>query len=260
MKCLSLLFPLFFLLPPSIVAGTISGTIFHSDGVTPLVATSLPIDLYQGDQLVTTVYANGADGTYLFSDVAPGLYYVKIGPNYFSRPYVVEWYASPQSVRDKGAAQQVSSSSSNIDFQLDIGASVSGVIYHKDGVTPVTEGIVIVEVIQGDPCRDHWTAGWGGQDITTGRYSLTGLDVGTYYVKTATYSLYDSHENEWWASPLSTLSCADAQEITVQEGEAVTGKNIQLNPKGDLDADSPGVQQKTISPIINLILRELTPG
>ena len=53
------------------------------------------------------------------------------------------------------------------------------------------------------------------------------LPAGTYYLRTCSIENYFA---EWWASPLSVRDCAGAQPIVVTEGQAVTGKNFQLDP------------------------------
>ncbi|MBF0113221.1 MAG: hypothetical protein HQK74_10890, partial [Desulfamplus sp.] len=132
--------------------GTISGTVYDSSGTTPItsgVGFYCGLVLYSrgvcGEMnIVQSISANTVDGTYTFSDIAAGTYYVRAN----ATNYLDEWWASPLSQIAQSSAQTVLVSDggalTGIDFQLDKGASISGTLYKQDGVTPVTGESVTV--------------------------------------------------------------------------------------------------------------------
>jgi len=105
------------------------------------------------------------------------------------------------------------------------GATISGTVYQSDGTTPLTGKEVWISVNTGSPCDSPSGVGSTNVDSATGTYTITGLSAGTYYLRT---SSSDNYVSEWWASPQSLWDCAGAQPVVVTEGEAVTGKDFQL--------------------------------
>jgi len=214
------------------IPGSISGTLYKTDGVTPITGKSIRVKAYSGT-CEKPVQADSTDvvttnGKYTISRIPPGTYYLYTET---SETYMDEWWASPVSVRDCTSSQTIivdeGMDITGKNFQLDPGATILGTLYQSDGVTPLTGKSVYVYAYTGNPCGDYTSAGNTKVDTATGAYTIDGLPTGTYYLKT---SSSDNYFNEWWASPKSIRDCAGAQAIDVTESQTVTGKNFQLDP------------------------------
>ena len=218
-------------------AATISGTLYQSDGVTPVAGKYISVFAESGSQCSTryfvgSAYADSATGTYTITGLPSGTYYLRTALSDFDN-YFDEWWASPQSVRDCAGAQPIEVTEGQTvngkDFQLDPGATISGTVYQSDGVTPVTGANIEVYAYTGSPCGSLTYAKDGYLDQSTGTYTIAGLPAGTYYLRTRLYSS-GNYLDEWWASPQSVRDCGGAQPIEVTEVQAVTGKDFQLDP------------------------------
>ena len=224
------------------IPGSISGTVYQSDGVTPLTGTNTWVQADSGS-CGNLEYVNGAmvdptTGTYSISGLSTGMHYLRA---YGNDNYFEEWWASPQSVRDCDSSQTIQvSEGENItgkNFQLDPGATISGTVYQSDGVTPLT-GANRVHAYSGS-CGNLIWVGSEQADPTTGTYSISGLSPGTYYLRAEPFDT--NYLNEWWAFPKSVLDCDSSQTIQVGEEENITGKDFQLDPGGiDISLLGPG--------------------
>ena len=219
--------------PAEATGATISGTVYQSDGTTPLTGKDIMIDAFTGSPCGVLTGAGSAQvdpdtGTYTVTGLPAGTYYLR---TWHSDNYIREWWASPQSVRDCAGAQPIviaeGQAVTGKNFQLDPGATISGTVYQSDGTTPLTGKEIMVDAFTGTPCGSRTGVGYGFIDSATGTYAIAGLSAGTYYLRT---SSADNYIREWWASPQSVRDCAGAQPIVIAEGQAVTGKNFQLDP------------------------------
>ncbi len=209
------------------VMGSISGTVYQSDGVTPLTGKNIQVDAYTGScEYFESVRSGSVDpvtGTYKI-DLPPGTYRLTTDTqeNYFS-----EWWASPESVRHCASAQTIEvAEGQNVEgknFQLDAAAAISGTVYGSDETMPVSGGNVYAYT--GDPCSFNQVG--SAQINADGTYTIERLATGSYYLLARATGNYVSAE--WWADPLSVMECGNAQAIAVAAGEVVTGKNFQLD-------------------------------
>ena len=220
---------------------TISGTVYQSNGVTPLTGKNIYIGVWTGSSCgsrqVTGFIVNSATGTYTTAGLPAGTYYLQA---YSSDNYISEWWASPQSVRDCAGAQSIVVTGvqtvTDINFQLDTGATISGTVYQSEDVKPLTCNSINVQAYTGSPCSSSTYVGYASINSATGTYTIPGLPAGTYYL--LAYSS-DYHIGEWWALPQSVRDCAGAQSIVVTEGQTVTSKDFQLDLGGTLLSVSP---------------------
>ena len=130
---------------------TISGTVYQSDGVTPLIGKNCLVSAYIGSpcgsSYVGSATVNSANGAYTIEGLSAGSYYLQTSStdNYFS-----EWWASPVSVRDCVGAQAITVAEKqtviNKNFQLDPSSSISGTVYQSDGETPVICKSILAQV------------------------------------------------------------------------------------------------------------------
>ena len=213
---------------------TVSGTVFKSDGVTPITGVQINVTVYGGDPCGSTQHIAGSstdstNGTYSISGIPAGNYYLTTHDS--GTIYQREWWASPQSTVDCTGAQSFSTTAGQIitgkNFQLAEGGTISGTVYQSDGTTPITGKQIRVRMFSGDPCGSRNELPDTYTDSSNGTYVFGGVPAGTYYLQTDNRGA--NYTNEWWASPTSTSSCSGAQSITVTTGNAVTGKNFQLD-------------------------------
>jgi len=107
--------------------GVVSGTLFESDGTTPIDGNTNQIEIWleKGTDPCNTEWAGSgflnADGTYTTSGVEAGTYYVETSP--FNTNYISEYWANSASVRGCAEAQPITvtvgQTTKNINFQLD---------------------------------------------------------------------------------------------------------------------------------------------
>jgi hypothetical protein len=216
---------------------SISGTIYQSDGVTPITDAYIEIEVYQGDPCGSYTCVASSDtynGVYAVYGLPPGTYYVRTSNNQSN--YLDEWWAGTGSVplSDCSAAGPITISDASVsrkDFQLDTGYSISGTIYQSDGVTPITDAYIEIEVYQDDPCGSYTEV--AGNHTSNGVYAVYGLPSGTYYVRTSSYQ--SNYLDEWWADTGSVPGCHGAGFIEIT-ASSISGKNFQLDTYSDIAA------------------------
>ncbi len=212
--------------------GTVlAGTAYSTDGTSPIDGTLNDIGIcahVKGSCDTQWEFCSqvGSDGTYAIKLPSETLFF-----SVFSEDYIPEWWAADGSVRDCADAQPIDISEgfpvSGIDFQLEKGVMVSGTVFHGDGVTPITEDQLIwIGFSRDDPCLNE-----GGTDFSSGPINTDGtfsslVEPGTYYLDVSAQNYVDG----FWASPASVYSCSDAQMITVEADESITGLDFQLEP------------------------------
>ncbi|HEX5498709.1 MAG TPA: carboxypeptidase-like regulatory domain-containing protein, partial [Thermomicrobiales bacterium] len=173
-------------------AGSISGTVRDSQG-NPLAGASL---FASADTCCAGAFAtSAADGSYTLTGLPPGSFRVQAS----AFGYVGVYYDNA----DFGGATLVAVTSgnttSNIDFALQRGGSITGVV--KDDIgNPIANASIFAS---GDTC-----CGEGfGTSAADGSYTIVGLPAGSYTVRaTATTYLgqyFDGAQDESGATPVS---------------------------------------------------------
>ncbi|HEY3383078.1 MAG TPA: carboxypeptidase regulatory-like domain-containing protein [Vicinamibacterales bacterium] len=156
---------------------TISGTV--TGGGSPLSEVTVTLFASNG-ATVTTAWTGGA-GTYSFAGLPGGTYYLTtynqagFVDQIFGGPICIMGYCDPTT----GTAVVVSEggSSTNVDFPLVAGATITGTIRNTSGA-PVPDVLPFVITTHGDSTAYGWS------DIS-GAYSIRGLAADTYYVVTS---------------------------------------------------------------------------
>jgi parallel beta-helix repeat protein len=243
--------------------GAIRGTISDSGG-TPITAFQIDVEAISGDpcggwQHHQTVTSNSLDGTYVIVGLAPGAYYLKT-ENRNESNYLNEWWASPSSSTDCSDAQVIAVTDGGLadsrDFQLDLGAQISGTVYEGNGGTPppLTGEHVRVEVLQGEPCGE-WQSVMSTQvNSSTGDYNLNAVPLGTYYLKTWNDN-QSNYVNEWWESSASSISCSDAESFNL-DVSGKSGMDFQLDLGGSVSGNV--IDNISIDPIEGLWMHVFT--
>jgi M6 family metalloprotease-like protein len=230
-------------------AGRIQGTVYESDGTTPITGKYIRINVIQGNPCgnwswITDVAINQDDGTYGINGLSAGDYFLH---TWTPENYFREWWAAPHSVRDCADAQAISVQDgeevTGRNFQLDPGASISGTVYQSDGITPLTGDCMYIGLYAtDDPCDMEPDVLYNSTNVN-GEYYFGGLLPGTYYVRTMAegdgmFCMGFDVLNEWWAAPASVRQCDDAQAIVVSGTEVISGIDFQLeNGAGDVNND-----------------------
>ena len=232
----------------------ISGTVYQSDGITPVTGVEINVTTIQGDpcgnhQGTVDGHTDPADGTYSIRGVPLGTYFLRTHHRNQSN-YLDEWWAAAGGSLDCNAADSITMGAggqSGVNFELDLGAEISGTVYQDDGITPVTGVEINVEVVQGDPCGNYQHITGENTNPADGTYRFMGVPLGTYYLRTHNQN-QSNYVNEWWAAAGSSLDCNDAESITLNTGgQTESGINFQL----DLGAEISGTvyQSDGITPV-----------
>lgn len=218
-----------------VFAATISGTV-TDNAITPAPIADVEVVAYTAvDPLIalnpcnpTTYQVAGTavtDGIGAYAIILPaGTYYLKAFP---VGNYISEWWVTGASTSVCGAAESVpvviSGTITGKDFQLDVGATISGAVTDNLGAA-VTDGYVDAYV--GTPC-DPTTYTLVGTASTdgSGAYTISGLPTGTYYLK----AFSNNHISEWWVTGATSSDCTLAESVPVVLGDTVTGKDFQLD-------------------------------
>jgi len=230
----------------------ISGTIYQSDGITPITGTEIRVEVLQGDpchdhEWVTSTHTNSSNGTYTISGLHPGNYVLRTD-NLNQSNYVNDWYSENGSsyyCDDAGVVTVGAGGKSDIDFQLDLGATISGTV--TDAGAPIdgtVDGFHVHPVI-GNPCE--WNEIGSANIEADGTYTIYGVPEGEIYVRTCDGGGSSPYILEWWADPNSVYNCNEAQPIHVATGENVTNKNFQLEKGGIISGRV--LDQNTGSPV-----------
>ena len=154
--------------------GSISGTVYEADGVTPVGNVDVWADNYDccgGGEGTRTA----SDGTCTIRGLAPGDYRVHARGS--EQGLAGEYY---DNTTDWEQAARVSATEGQttlgIDFTLEAGGSISGTVYEGDGVTPVANADVWAD------SYDCCGVGEGTRTAADGTYTIKGLVPGDYRV------------------------------------------------------------------------------
>jgi hypothetical protein len=199
------------------VSGSISGHVYQDDGVTPIANIQVWAESYCSNAYTYTHTAE--DGSYSIT-VPSGWYYVHTG----STPsYIGEYYNNAYNVN---AATPVLVTAlydtSDIDFVLEVGGTISGHVYQEDGFTPIPNMGVMIDGIS----NGFWDS--AGTEVD-GSYSLV-LPTGTYNVwawGNSEYAaeFYDNAYYEYEATQVSVTVPDDTPGIDfiLERGGTISG-------------------------------------
>jgi len=216
--------------------GSVSGVLYDSATNNPIDGSveNIEIWLQKGTDPCNTQGAGGAflnpDGSYTINGIEAGTYYVQIAP--FSSNYIFEYWAQSESVRDCADAETVTvtvdQDTGGVNFQLEKGGSVSGMLYDSATNNPIDGSVENIEIwVQKgtDPCNTQWA---GGAFLNPdGSYTINGIEAGTYYIQTSPFNT--NYISEFWAQSESVEDCADAETVTVTADQNTSGIDFQLN-------------------------------
>jgi hypothetical protein len=209
------------------VGGRISGTVLESDGVTPVAnafVSASGIDIRYSNQTATA-----ADGSFLIGGLAPGSYLVEA--NAADQGFVYECYEAHLLCLDPTPVSvSLGVETANIDFTLEVGATISGMVLESDGVTPVPNASVYASGTNYE--NDAVTA-------SDGSYVIGGLPADNYQVEVNAANrgfVYECYQDD--------LLCLDPTPVAVALGDDTPGIDFTLEVGGTISGivlESDGV-------------------
>ncbi len=207
--------------------GAIRGTVTASADGSPLSA--VPVYLYDSTGSFVDTIQTAADGTYRFSELAPGSYFLRTWVQPSISGYLDKLYnnlpCQDSCDPTSGTPVQVSSGqmTEQIDFSLDLGGSITGTITQRDTGQPFSQGSVTIYDTAGNA-----VAGFDVQS-SDGSYSAIGLPAGTYEAVA-----YPGWNGNYEAQLYDGIDCAgqcdptSGTPITVTLGTATPGIDFSL--------------------------------
>ena len=205
--------------------GSISGTIYESDGVTP-ITDDARVDALDSDTGESMGFAEvNPDGTYTIPNLADSVYRVSATAaertlEFYNEAGANFQHATPVSVTGGGDTP-------NVDFTLDPGGTITGVVYADDGVTPLANVTVDTDFA--------WARGCSAVD---GTYKLSHLPLDTpLRIRASGQDLCvgpDNYVREWWeetanydlATPIILTLTKPTQtqvNFTLESGGSISG-------------------------------------
>ncbi|MFN8451244.1 MAG: carboxypeptidase regulatory-like domain-containing protein [Anaerolineae bacterium] len=214
-------------------AGIVTGTVYESDGVTPIY-DALVIPFVEGYDGLYAACTNSS-GNYTLGSLpldVPIILHTSPGTCSDSMPvYIPEYW---QEATDLASATPIIltdavSVVTGINFTLDQGGTISGHVYQNDGVTPISDAVVIAEF-------DGYSGLYGVCADSNGHYSLGGLPLDTsIIVHTATNLCGDAtirYAVEFWQE---TPNVGSATPITLTDAaSSVSGIDFTLDAFGSI--------------------------
>jgi hypothetical protein len=161
-------------------AGSLSGRVYQTDGITVISGARLQLFKYQDQEPLNVLgMTTDSSGYYQFANLAPGQYEVRAG----AAGNAGMWFNSAGNVfvRDQDSPVNVvaAADTPNINFRLPSGGTISGNVFKADGVTPITGAFLMVYDAQGH-FYSFMRSGVGG---VGGNYTTQGLPAGNYFLR-----------------------------------------------------------------------------
>lgn len=191
-------------------SGSIAGIVTDNHGAPlPHVALTAWINGRPAVSANTAVLGKAvtaADGSYLIERLPPGDYIVRAAMD----GYIPEYYDDAASVTQATPVPVTTTLVSGIDFSLEAGGSISGLVIDEHNNTPIVHATVIVRSSTTHVER-------GAKTDAHGRYEITGLPSGEYTVFASAYHFkgeyYDNVPTATQAQVLTLLAPAGVTDI-----------------------------------------------
>jgi 5-hydroxyisourate hydrolase-like protein (transthyretin family) len=201
-------------------AGSISGHIFQSDGVTPIANVGILADTTTGGWEGIPAGSN-ADGSYTIEGLPPSSYIVNVrNPvGLASEFYKGKPSRQTANILSVAAGQKVT----GIDFTLEMGAPITGHVYDEATGAPISGASVEVWLVKGQFVANKTTLPDGSYELWVGtgcyRVGMWGLENAPGYVP------------EYWNNHYDV---ANADPVCVTAPTGVTGIDLYLAHAGSI--------------------------
>ena len=198
--------------------GAITGHVYQSDGVTPITNAWVfirPSNYFFDDGFRINTES---DGSYAVDGLALGQYKVTAeSPNYASKKYYNNIYGWSNA---NNVTVTPPNTTTEVNINLDLGASISGYVFDANGTTPIGN----VGLIADSPGFE----GIGGRSNADGSYIISGLPPGNYTIRIGEFI------PGWYAGEFydSKYTWGTADRVPVAEGENITGIDFTLDEGG----------------------------
>ncbi len=215
---------------------TITGTIFKTDGITPLSSVNITIDVISGSGVKLYSGYKNPNGDFSIVRIPTGKYYLEAVPSvpssYNEIAYTREWWTNNSSSENFSNARLIDITEgedvSGIFFQVDPLFKIMGAIFYDDGITQVRMEekvkVQISKALCGEPIN-NFSAYKNGE----GEYLIWNIPAGNYFIKAIPYGATRFQET-WWNSTGSIYNCNSAQQIEVgSEEKNIFNKNFQIH-------------------------------
>jgi hypothetical protein len=210
------------------LAGSISGFVYASDGVTPIPNINLVAGIVTGDFVEGFGDHSKSDGSYLIEGIPPGTYTVRIGRE------MVNWYAGEfyDAKLTCNTADQVvvseGSNTPNINFTLDEGGSITGHVFDEDTGEPLEDIELFACLPDGDCCTTPIA-----MTSYDGSYKFV-LKPGEYLIGTGTESFHVlgyKYVPEWYGN---AYDWSNAALVNVTLHHESSGIDLYLARSGSI--------------------------
>jgi hypothetical protein len=207
------------------LAGSISGFVYASDGVTPISRVTLFADITTGEFEEGFEASPIDDGSYLIEGIPPGNYTVRTE----NIEYANEFYDSKYTC---GTADQIivseGDNTANINFTLDEGGSITGHVFDKDTGEPLADIHLFACLPDGDCCTATI-----GTTMYDGSYKFL-LKPGQYLIRTgmdANSVLGYKYVPEWYDN---AYDMSNATLLSVALHHETSGIDLYLAKSGSI--------------------------
>jgi hypothetical protein len=214
---------------PAQATGTITGSIFEADGVTPLPHASVGAfdAVVWGEGLYAT--ASGPDGSYRLEGVAEGAYRIEALADQHGRLF---YPGTPFFNQSTPITVQPGQTVSGIDLSLGPGGFISGHVVAADGTPLPAVNVVLADAYSTD------LGGCAGCSYGQGEYLVALIPLGFEY------KIYaegmgnwcqdgpQSYEKQWWPDQ-DQWAQGGILSVTVEQPR-LTGIDFRLRPAGSI--------------------------
>jgi len=208
--------------------GSISGHVYQVDGITPISGAKVSADIlgYGFFRWVETE----ANGSYSIPDIPAANYRLYAEAGGYATEYYAGTYNSQQATP---VTVTVSNDTSNVDFNLDRGGTISGCVFQTDGITPISGASIFACMLDNSFVR-------GKTSGSDGNYIITGLPSGVYKI----YAEADGFAREYYEN----ASEDTAAPLSVGFTDKIANINFNLEPGPTITSVVPTTTAPTTYP------------
>jgi hypothetical protein len=210
--------------------GWIQGLVFESDGTTPI--PSIIVEVYDGENNSLGIGFTNEYGYYEITGLPEGEVYIKAGPFPLDRRnFISEWWYNKYDFETADPVTITSGAATGIDFLLDQGGAISGIVYDSDGTTHMYNSIDIE--VYSDSCFGNklYSTKTEGAGLGYGSYVIHGIPPGVYYIKACASCSGLSYEDQWYENS-SVSECMGANSVLVALGQETADIDFRLTMEG----------------------------